>query len=501
MTKTFSSLLEQATNVAYTENGAISNASTLNSVLDLFSQGGAMRTRTEDVRYQFIANALGENFELGLRTIFYLADVRGGQGERQLFKIALKVLADRYPKQLVKIVDLIPEFGRWDYLYELKGTKVEEAMIQVMRNEHTRCNLTGETSLMYKWIKSPNTSSAKSRELGRWTAQVLGYESNFHGIHQFQKMLAQKRAQLGDAVVETKMSRGKFHLIDYSKVTSKAGLCYKTSFFKRDQARYEQFHNRVEKGEVKINVGTLYPHEIVCKYDEVRGVDNALENMWNALQDFIKSEENILTMVDVSYSMNSIISNGSRVRAIDVSRALGIYTAQHIKGAFKNKAILFSSQPKFIDFDRVGSKLIDYINYIKRFNDCSNTDLQASFDLVLKTAIANKIPESEMPTKILIISDMEFDATRYNATNLDVIKAKYASAGYKMPQLVYWNVCARTQQFPATKFDKGVAMVSGYSPSLLADILQGDIVDPIVSMLKVINKPRYDVVIERIREA
>lgn len=497
MTRSFSSLLEENSNIAYTENGALSNQSSLDLVLDLFAMGGAVRKRSKAERYDMISFALAQNFELGLRALLYLGDIREGQGERDLFKIGLRVLSDQYPQVAKRIVNIIPEYGRWDYLYEFVGTPFEKEVVQVMQREIDRLTYDEKatTSLIFKWLKSPNTSSKESCRLGRWTAKALGFGDDIKGLRDYQQFLKLGRASLEDACVETKLTDRKFDEIDYSRVCSKANLKYKKAFARNDKERYDAFHAKVANGEVKVNASVLYPHDIVSKYleDFNSKVLADLENFWKALPKLIPSNENIMPIVDRSGSMYQVVSTKSRVNAAEVAMALGLYAAENIEGAFKDKAILFSSRAQFLDFSKFDT-LYARIKYLLRFNDCSNTNLQSVFTLILKTALDNAIPQSEMPTKLLIISDMEFDPTRNGATNLKAIQQRYEESGYAMPQIVFWNVMSRNNQLPATKYNNGVAMISGFSPSMLKDVLAGEIIDPLNTMLKVLNKPRYDVV-------
>lgn len=497
MTRSFSSLMEESSNIAYTENGALSNQSSLDLVLDLFAMGGSVRKRSKAERYDMISFALAQNLELGLRALLYLGDVREGQGERDLFKIGLRVLSDQYPLIAKSIIRFIPEYGRWDYIYEFVGTPFEKEVIRVMQAEIDRLSHdeSATTSLIFKWLKSPNTSSKESCRLGRWTAKALGFGDNIKGLRDYQQFLKLGRASLEEACVETKLTDRKFNEIDYSRVCSKANLKYKKAFARNDKERYDDFHAKVAKGEVKVNTSVLYPHDIVSKYidDFDSKVLIDLENFWKALPKLIPSNENIMPIIDRSGSMHQVVSPNSKVTAAEVAMGVGLYTAENIEGAFKDKAILFSSRAQFLDFSKFDT-LYARIKYLLRFDDYTNTNLQSVFTLILQTALDNAIPQSEMPTKLLIISDMEFDPTSNGATNLKKIQDRYEASGYAMPQIVFWNVMSRNNQLPATKYNNGVAMISGFSPSMLKDVFAGEIINPINTMLKVLNKPRYDVV-------
>lgn len=497
--KNFTDLLAEASNVAYTEKGAVSYASSLDSIVDLFSLGGASRRMTKDSRKSLIRNAIGQNTDLGIRALFYLGDVRGGAGERDMFKIGLELLAEQYPDLLIKLVDLIPEYTRWDMIYSLVGTKAEGAVVKLINRVHKEFADNPNSHLMYKWLKSVNTSSKESCKLGRWTANALGFENSYVGRHAYQKLLSLKRKQLGDAVVEVKLSSRQFNLVDYSKVPSKANLKYRKAFKRNDGERFDLFNQKVAKGEAKVNASVTNAAEILHKYKHQREFDQSLENLWEAMKKMNLTDERILPVADVSGSMDDYIGNNSTLTALTVSQAFAILSAESLTGVFKNMAIVFSAESRFIDFNKTGKSLFDRLKYIERYSDCSTTRLQSVFDLILTTALDNNVPNDQLPTKVVIISDMEFDAVENEyrgRTNLEAIKAKYAKSGYTMPQLVFWNVCARTNQLPATKFSNGVAMVSGYSNTLIDEIIKGEIVNPLTSMLKVLDKPRYRVISE-----
>lgn len=501
MTKklSFSDLLEKGSNQAYTANGALSHASTLDRVLDLFSRGGSMRNSAEREKVSLIRSALSSDVLTAFKAIFYIGDIRGGAGERDMFLTALKVLADEHSEKLSAIVDLIPFYSRWDYVYALVGTKAEESVKELIRKEYATVLETGEPSLMFKWLKSTNASSKETNRLGRWTAKVLGFENDYKGIHAYQKMLSTQRAKLTNAVVERLMSAGRFEDIDYSKIPAQAGLRYKTAFYKRDEVRYAAFVEAVARGEKKVNAGTLNPHDIVGRYGSFYGrkLDQVLENAWKALPNYIKNGENVITVCDTSGSMSTGAGKGS-VTVRDVANALSIYCAERLTGVFANKVISFSSKAKF--FDLGTGSLMSKINVLERNSIVDSTNIQSVFDLILSTAISHHIPVEELPTKVIIISDMQFDAGCYdnNSTNLEVIRAKYAQAGYPMPQLVYWNVNSYGDS-PATKYDKGVAMISGFATTIIGDILEGEILDPVRSMLKVLNGPRYMPIEEKLK--
>ena len=90
---TFMSNLADATNFTRTTNGALAHASTRSAVYDMFALGGAYRQRTEADCVMLLIKALSENEELAMKCLFYIRDVRGGQGERRFFRVCMKDLA------------------------------------------------------------------------------------------------------------------------------------------------------------------------------------------------------------------------------------------------------------------------------------------------------------------------------------------------------------------------------------------------------------------------
>ena len=228
-----------------------------------------------------------------------------------------------------------------------------------------------------------------------------------------------------------------------------------------------------------MHASNLYPHEVYAKYSEASGdglfgfckvkMDQGIEALWANLKN-IDTIGNTMVVVDGSGSMESNIK-GSRIMAIDVARSLGVFFSERCTGEFKDKVIEFSAKPQYIDLTNCKS-LADKYNTLIKYNDCSNTNLEKVFNLLLKTAIDNKLPQSELPQRILIVSDMEFDyatnicsgvhnevMARYQ-TLFESIKEKWSYYGYTMPNIVFWNVNSRTNTIPVTANECGVTLVS-----------------------------------------
>lgn len=474
--------LRAADNFTLTENAALTHKSTLNDLLDAYYHIPARRGQDNTALF---AAAYAENPLPALKMMFYIRDVRGlGTGERESFRQCLRWLHNNRRNVFNALVSLIPEYGRWDDLIEYTdNSKVIELIAKQFDNDFVSKN----PSLLSKWLPSVNTSSAKTRELGKQWARNLGL--NERG---YRKHLSVLRRKIN--VLERLMSANEFSGINYEHVPSRASKLYRKAFSKRDADRYVAYLKSVEKGEKKINASTLYPYEIVAQY--LQGyyqVDATMELLWKALPNYADSNKNALCVVDTSGSMNSTIGK-TKIRAIDVSVSLGLYIAERNTGQFKDYFVTFSSRP---ELQRVrGSTLLEKVKNLSNAHWDQNTDLQAVFDLILSTAVKNKVPAEDMPSHLFVISDMEFDSACDRHTNFQHIQMKYRSAGYEMPVLVFWNVQSRTTQTPVTEDTAGTILVSGLSATVFKNAINAKVTTPYDSMLEVLNADRYAAVEE-----
>jgi len=480
--------LKNATNVAYTENGATAYATTKSAVLDLFAQINAFRSRSESDIIKMFDKSLSQEELLTMKMIFWSRDIRGGQGERRTFRTILKYLANRHPDYIRKNIDLIPEFGRWDDVYALFGTQCESDATKLIVNQWLKDLGEKYPSLMAKWLKSENTSSKESVALATKTRMILGLTPRGYRKH-----LSELRRRIN--VLERLISSNQWDKIEYDKLPSKAGLKYKDAFMEHDEDRYKGFISSLKKGEKKVNVGTLYPYELVRRV-MLHGEDQEiLDQMWKNLPDYVGDDKsNVLVVADTSGSMCS-----DEHLPIATCISLAMYFAERNHGVFANHFITFSAKPKLQQI--LGTTLASRINNLSRAEWTQNTDIEAVFDLILNTAKKNNLPQSDMPSRIVIISDMEFDASKgySRRSSNDValfkeIEQRFMQNGYTMPRLVFWNVNATSEQFPMTMTDAGVQLVSGHSPTLFTSLLKGEYLSAWEMMLKVIDADRYSVV-------
>lgn len=486
--------IKNENNVAHTWNGATVYKSTNSDLLDFFSHGGALRHADGSKAIDLFSRALAEDELSALRMAFYFRDVRGGQGQRQAFRDQIKWLANIRPELVRKNLKLIPEYGRWDDLYELVGTELEADMFAVIKEQllEDMFNAGAENpvSIMAKWLKSENASSKVTKALGMKTRKALGMSSK-----EYRKVLSILRKAID--VTERKISANKWSDVEYQSVPSNAMMKYRKAFYRHDEDRYESFVNKVANGEAKVNAATLYPHEIVNKaipsyFNDLNSTEiMALDNQWNALPDYVAgTEENAIAVVDVSGSMTCGRGNA---RPIDVAVALGLYMAERAEGPYKDHFITFSDRPELQKVK--GKNISEKVHNMARADWSMSTNLESVFDLILDAAVKNNIPQSEMLDKLYIISDMQVNCIGdHSGPFFDQMRKRYAKAGYELPLLVFWNVNAVADNQPMTIEEGGFVNVSGYSPSIFKNLMDGEIKEPVEFMMDVINSPRYEAI-------
>ena len=487
---TFMNQLSNNTNFKNTENGALAHRTTNNAVYDMFAMGAAYRKRPDADVILLFKNAFEENEELAMKCLFYIRDCRGGQGERRFFKVCMKWLAKNHPEAVRRNLQYFSEYGRWDDLYTLVDTPLEKEAFELIKEQLEKdivdvMNGTKKTgiSLLAKWLKSENASSAETKKLAKKTREYLNIPASA-----YRKTLSKLREQI--KVLEKLMSANRWDEIDFSKIPSKAGLIYKNAFARRDliAEKYEKF---AKDKNTTVNAGTLYPYEVVDKatkyfrwnyYNNLTETDRAMINKyWENLPDYLNGANcSMLCVVDTSGSMT-----GTQASApINVAISLGLYCAEHISGPFANHYISFSSRPQLIKTE--GIDFVDKVERIYRTNLCESTNLEKVFDLLLDTALNNNVKNQDIPKTIVVISDMEINqgtahwknwnyengwTENKTSTEMEKIRIKWANYGLKLPKLIYWNVDARNN----TILDAGpnVSFVSGMSPTIFKSVLTG----------------------------
>ena len=484
--------LKNETNFTRTENGALTHKTTRSDLLDMFAMGAAYRSRSDADVLVLFRKAFKENPVYAMKCLFYIRDVRGGQGERRFFRVCMRDLATQDLEAAKRNMLNVPEYGRWDDLLVFIGTPLEKEAMAVIKAQLVLDVQCKTPSLLAKWLPSENTSSAKTRAQAAVVRKYLGWTHK-----QYRKTLSVLRARIN--VLERLMSENRWDEIEFDKIPSRAGMIYKNAFARHDLERvqsekavqsYADFAKDTTK---KVNAKALYPYECVAEAMKVMGcnqhswyssygkqvpMDNTnrlmVNKYWDNLADYFNGAAfNGLAMVDTSSSMTW---NGGL--AIQVATSLGIYCAEKAKGPFAGHYISFSRNPRLVEVE--GVDFCDKVDRIVRADLCENTNIKGAFDMLLNTARQNHMAQDDMPKNIIVISDMEFDqATRYSMsysradnTLFENIEREWNANGYQMPHLIFWNVNARQNNIPMLG-NGPISYVSGFSPSIFETIMTG----------------------------
>lgn len=478
--------LRDELNKTLTENGALAYSSTLNCCLDFFAMAGAIRFNQEEDIVSLFTKAYSENPDAAMKLLFYSRDIRFGMGERRVFRTILKYLAYNYPESVIKNLEYISEFGRYDdmtVLFDTKlGKKTAEYISNQLESDLAAMSEGKSVSLLAKWLPSVNCSSKEAKENAVLLCKLMGISQK-----EYRKKLSSLRSYID--VLEKRLCK-KDYTFKYESQPSKAMYKYRNAFLKHDRVRYSSFIESVSKGETKLNAGTVYPYEIVRDCLEPKSLDDRkiLDATWKSLTD-ISVPKNALAVVDGSGSMYWSYNN-CQVTPATVALSLGIYFAEHTQGTFHDYFITFSENPRLVKIQ--GNNIFEKVKYCQAFNECANTNLERVFSLLLTAAVKNKLPQSELPEIIYVISDMQFDqgCVSSSQTIFKTAELNYKKAGYKLPTIVYWNVAGRRMSFPVKDDTTGAVLVSGCSPNIFRHMIDQR-VNPEIFMREIIEDERY----------
>ena len=455
---------------ARTANGMKARKSTAKATVDLFYKIGA--SRGKNITGDFTA-AYVENSDVALRIAQWARDVRGGAGERQLFRDILVHLEKRDPDAALALLRKVPEVGRWDDIFVFTNPDLKSAAYTMLGDA-----LRAKNGLAAKWTPRKGQIAAEVRAFFGMTPK------------QYRKSLVALTK-----VVETQMCAGDWDNINFSHVPSVAARNYKKAFNRHTPA-FAEYVAKLVSGDktVKVNANAIYPHDVLkgiahsyTKLDKTE-TDHVIAQ-WDALPNYV-GDASILPLVDVSGSMTTSVP-GSTVRCLDVAVSLGLYLADKNKGAFKDTFLTFSSKPELVTLK---GNIVQKVEQMSKSNWDMSTNLHAAMDKILSVAVKGSVPASDMPKMLLILSDMQFNqCARYDDSAMEMIERKFEAAGYTVPQIVFWNLNS-SDNVPVKADKSGAALVSGFSPSIMTSLLAADLdqFTPEGIMLKTVMSPRYD---------
>ena len=474
-----------------TTNGAVGYVTSGKKLLDLNFSVTSLRKQPEREIINKFMDAYYEDPVVAMRWLFYCRDCRYGIGERRLFRVVMTYLATLKPDMVRSVLHLISDYGRWDDLLCLLDTPVKDEVKALIATQLSidiaHMNDGQSISLLPKWLPSEVASSNITKRYAATIRKYLGMTSK-----QYRQTLSRMRKYLD--VVECKMSAKQWNEINYEAVPSRANLIYNNAFLRNDEERRRSYLGALSKGEAKINASVLFPDDIVHRYTEwgthVKKYDETLEGLWKALP--ILTSENTLVVRDGSGSMYG--------KPMDVSTAMAIYMAERSTGEFHNQFITFGAKPKLISLggmDTLREKLVKTYQE----TDCSNTNIKAVFDLILRTAINSKMSQEDMPKNIVVISDLQFDGQAFNFTQplFEAIAQEYSTYGYQLPRLIFWNVNEYySNVVPIQQNELGVVLISGYSQNLVKMVMSGE-TDPYECLVKALQDDRYKPIEEALK--
>lgn len=467
---TFAHAVENDYGVSFTANGMLTNASSLNPCVDLFFAIGSSRGRDLSLQFEraYLADA-----SVAMRVLFWARDIRGGAGERGTFRSLLKHMESRHPEVLAKVLHLVPEYGRFDDLFVFQNKPIQTLAFSIV-NQALRAG----NGLAAKWCPRRGPIAKALREYMNETPK--GYRKLIVNLTK---------------VVETQMCAREWNKIEYGHVPSVAAARYQKAFNKHDAERYAAYKEALTKGEAKINAQAVYPYDVI---KSVKNGDSAVAvAQWEALPNYL-GDDKILPMVDVSGSMTCAVGGNANLSCMDVAISLGLYIADKQQGAFKDMWLTFSENSHI---EVLRGDLLNKMHKMRHDHVGYSTSIESAFRSVLTTAKNANVPAEEMPTMVVVLSDMHFNRASFGANikAIDMLRQKYQAAGYKLPRVVWWNLNASDKNVPVRFDEDGTALVSGFSPAIMKSILSAKDFTPLGIMLNTINTERYQLVCQAIQ--
>lgn len=491
-------------NLEFTENGAVSLKSTLDPRLNLFFKTVRdLGSFTDDSSNKSLYDMVDKSFQVSpldtVKILMNWRDCRGGKGDHRGFLVAFAYLSKIHPEWFYSNLHLLSEYGSYlDYvklwhLVEDSRAKTEimdlivETLKQDMKALEADTNSTSKVSLVAKWIPSEKYKWDRYNdhkfvyELCRKFFRIQRVDNN-HLKMLRKQVIVPLREHI--KIVESKMCAEKYHEIDYEAVPSVAMNKYKKAFKRNDAERFDEYMSSVLRGEKKINSSQVYPHDLVRQYlnNVVREADSVIEAQWAEIKKKAqesKAFDKSIVVCDVSGSMDGT--------PMEVAIALGLL------GLYDNKLITFSEQPSL--YHVPNGSLYEQVKLLKEMPWGYNTNFSRVMDLVI--GLSARKPEDAIK-RIFIFSDMQFDVAvglpNSSNTHFETFTQRFKDAGVEMPQIVFWNLRGDTKDFPVKYDERGVVMMSGYSPALLNGLLEGKQVTPIDVMMNIINNSRYNMV-------
>ena len=445
--------------------------STLDAGLDLFFK--TVRGLPEEELFGLLQAAWTESPEVALRIIFQTRDCRGGKGEKQIFYQAMQWLHGVQPESVEKNLSLIPFFGTWKDLLQLAVLlpALEKPVLTIIADQLRKDRQVlesglGNVSLCAKWAPTEKHTFDNKKRYALKLAQLLFPKTKNAMVLYRKEYLVPLREKL--RVTERYMCANDWGNIPYPSVPSRCMYLRRRTFIKHDVERFNRYLLDVMVGKATMNCSQVYPDELMVatRQCDVKS-QMVAEAQWKGLIALLREQGSLkrsIALSDVSASMSS--------QYLRVSVSMGLLLSELCEGPFHNMVITFESDPHFHHV--MGETFSQRVDSLLKAPWGGRTNFQAAMELILEMAKSENVPQHEMPDKLFVFSDMEFDAadSRY-PSNHEAVVGKFREAGYEPPMIIYWNLRPGGVKFPAKADTPGVALLSGYSPSLMKVVMDG----------------------------
>ena len=458
-------------NKVLTENGDTAYASTGSHCLNYFAAIGGLRNNAKE-SFDLFLKAYREDPHMALKILFYSRDILEGLGERHTFRLTLNIIANFYPNVAEQLIPYIVKYGRYDDLLSYLMTASQSSAIEAIKKqlesdiEHKKH---GEAiSLLPKWLPSINASNSDARLRARVICQGLGMN-----YKEYRKMLSFLRK---DTIIENNL-REKAYNFDYNHVPSQALLKYQNAFITHDNERYMAF---IHNDKTVIKTTTLAPYQLVREVFKGEGNEDVLNKTWESF-DRSSFDSKTMVVLDGSGSMYSWEPSSEAV-----AMSLALFFAEQLKGEFHNTFMTFGAKPRLVQLKE--DTFVHHVRTCMNYNDCSNTNLEAVYNLIYDVVRKKMVAPEEMIERLVIISDMEFDMGVMGVSTLETFKEKYEALGYKLPEIVFWNVAARRVHFPTSQNEEYIKLVSGFSQHVMDDIMSNQTSTPYEFMIECLKR-------------
>lgn len=524
-----SNFTKAMTACARTWNGALSYAcpdpsGEINGRASLFFKG--CRGLNTPRLYKYLRECARESLLDTFLLAFHLRDCRGGKGERELGRQAFTWLFVNYPSEFRKVMHLIPDYGRWDdlllffpnvlklntlpqvrndyssnlqnedYLYNLHALQSEVVGLVAaqLRTDLQMMDEGEPISLCAKWTPTEGDSLDKRHGIFKTLAKALSVSPK--------KLRREFNTPLREylRIVEKYLCSRRWNEIDYSKVPSQCMRRLKKSFQNHDEERFLKWRESLQKGEVKVNAGALHPHNLITEIMNKNTVDPVTEAQWNVIEEKVKSSASLgdsVAVIDTSGSMIGI--------PLSVAVAMGLLISSSVQGPFHGHLISFNNVPKFTVVK--DGDLYSRFQTVKNMDWGGSTNLESTFKLILQRGLECKLTDEDMPKRLFIISDMQFNCVEghgsygsIHTTNMENINRLYKDSGYTRPQIVFWNVNGSSTDFPVTVDENNTVLISGFSPTILNSLIERDKFTTETILRKALDDERYNPVREALGE-